>query len=84
MSALDDLIATIASGERCVQEAGGGPFVYAEKRVFSSRTARAGERLGLMALAWRRAGHRGPEAWMWVLTDAGKKRAAIAAATGDK
>lgn len=71
MAALDDLIATIASGVHCVQEAGCGPFVYADKRVFSSRTARAGERLGLMTLAWR-ADHR---TWMWVLTDAGKKRA---------
>lgn len=70
MSALDDLIATIASGERCVQERGDGPFVYADKRVFSSRTARAGERLGLMILDWRGD----PRAWMWVLTDEGRKR----------
>lgn len=74
MGALDELIATIAAGTHCVQEAGFGPFVYADKRVFASRTARAGERLGLMTLSYQPTGKRG-HAWMWTLTDAGQKRA---------
>ena len=70
MAALDDLIQTIASGAKCEQEAGCGPFVFAPARTFAARTARHGERLGLLELVWC-APH-----WRWVLTEAGHKRAA--------
>lgn len=59
----------IAAGVACTQQAGDGPYVYAKGRArpFSSRTARCGERLGLLRLDWCTV----KWAWRWSLTEKG-------------
>lgn len=66
--ALSDLLTVIASGELCTQEAGDGPNVICETRVFSSRTANKGERLGFLRHDWCAETRH----WRWFLTAAGK------------
>lgn len=59
----------IAAGAICTQNAGDGPFVHAKGRskLFSARTSRRGERLGLLALRWCTTAN----AWRWILTEKG-------------
>ena len=81
MTALQRLIDTIASGTPCVQEAGFGPFVFPDTKgakPFAARTARLGERLGLMTLEWGSVGKGDKCAWCWVLTEEGRRAASNA------
>lgn len=73
MDALQQLIQTIKGGAVCSQESGDGPFVFVagSEQRFSSRTARRGERLGLLQHGWCPTARK----WRWSLTEAGKKQA---------
>lgn len=78
MTALQKMIDTIASGTPCIQEAGYGPFVLPDakgSKPFASRTARQGERLGLMVLSYEATHGKGKHRWCWVLTEKGRRAA---------
>ena len=71
MDALQELINTIKSGAVCSQEAGDGPFVFVagSDRRFSARTARRGERLGLLQHSWCTHSRK----WRWIVIEPSNK-----------
>ena len=78
--ALAEMIERIEGGAVCFQEAGWGPFVFIigdSSKHFSARTARKGERMGLLALDWCTQYNK----WRWNLTTATMAKGALCNST---